>query len=347
MTMQPQLIPEEGGTPAAGKLAPSLDKAEVGAASKGIVGRSPSQLAWRRFRKDRVGVVSAYVVAFFFLIALSAPLISKLYGKDPYTLYGQREAGLLNARGFPIAPNGGMSGEYWFGIEPTLGRDVLTQLAYGIRTSLLLAVIVVVVVTVMGTILGITAGYLGGKTDYAISRVIDTLLAMPSQLFFIAFTPIALALFVSDRETTPTWLRATALILVLSLFGWTRIARILRGQVLSMREREFIEAAKVSGASSRRIIFKELLPNLWTPILIVATIEVPTYVTTEAALSFLGVGMTEPTPDWGRMIRKGFEVMQSDVTYMVFPAAAMVIFVLAFNLFGDSVRDALDPKANR
>ncbi|MFF7248077.1 ABC transporter permease [Embleya sp. NPDC008237] len=347
MTMQPQLVPEAGGPPASGEPGAMLDKTGVGAVPKEIVGRSPSQLAWRRFRKDRIGMVSTAIVIFFFVIAFAAPLISKLYGKDPYTRYGQTEPGLLNSRGFPIAPNGGMSGDYWFGIEPTLGRDVLTQLVYGIRTSLLLAIIVVLIVTITGTILGITAGYLGGRTDYVISRVIDTLLAMPSQLFFIAFTPIALALFVSDRETTPTWLRATALIIVLSLFGWTRIARILRGQVLSMREREFIEAAKISGASSRRIIFRELLPNLWTPILIVATIEVPTYVTTEAALSFLGVGMTEPTPDWGRMIHKGFENMQSDVTYMAFPAAAMVIFVLAFNLFGDSVRDALDPKANR
>ena len=347
MTMKPEPVPGAGPSPASGELGAALDKAGVAAIPAEMVGRSPGSLAWRRFRKDRVGVAAACVVLLFFLIAFSAPLIGKLYGKDPYTRYGQIEPGLLNSVGAPIAPNGGMSGEYWFGIEPALGRDVLMQLVYGIRTSLLLSIIVVVIVTVVGTILGITAGYLGGKVDYVISRVIDTLLAMPSQLFFIAFTPIVLALFVSARETTPTWMRATALILVLSLFGWVRIARILRGQVLSMREREFVEAAKVSGAGSPRIIFKELLPNLWTPILIVATLDVPTYVTTEAALSFLGVGMTEPTPDWGRMIHKGFEGMQSNVTYLAFPAVAMVLFVLAFNLLGDSVRDALDPKSNR
>ncbi|MEU0936561.1 MULTISPECIES: ABC transporter permease [unclassified Embleya] len=347
MTMQPQLVPEAGGSPILGTPDASLSEAGVSAAPQEVIGRSPGQLAWRRFRRDRSGVISAVIVIFFFLIALAAPLIEKLYGKDPYTRYGQIKPGLLNEVGAPIAPNGGISGEHWFGIEPAVGRDVLMQLVYGIRTSLLLAVVVVLIVTVVGTILGITAGYLGGKVDYVISRVIDTLLAMPSQLFFIAFTPIVLALFVSERETTPTALRATALIIVLSLFGWTRIARILRGQVLSMREREYIEAAKVSGAGSGRIIFKELLPNLWTPILIVATLDLPTYVTTEAALSFLGVGMTEPTPDWGRMINKGFEGMQSDVTYLAFPAIAMVIFVLAFNLLGDSVRDALDPKSNR
>jgi peptide/nickel transport system permease protein len=349
MTTQPELVPKAGGSPPLGtgeKLAPDASAIPL---AKEIIGRSPRQLAWRRFRRDRAGMISGCIVLFFVLIAVFAPVISWLYGKDPYTLYGQKApiGTLLNDNGFPVKPNGGMDGEFWFGLEPTLGRDVFTQLCYGIRTSLLLSLVVVLIVTVVGTILGITAGYLGGKPDFIVSRIIDILLAMPSQLFFIAFTPVVIALFVASDKSTPTWLRASALILVLSVFGWTRIARVLRGQVLSLREREFVEAAKVSGASSFRVIFKELLPNLWTPILIISTIEVPTYVTTEAALSFLGVGMVEPTPDWGRMIHKGQEVMNSDITYLAFPAFAMILFVLAFNLFGDSVRDALDPKSNR
>ncbi|WP_202818921.1 ABC transporter permease [Actinosynnema sp. ALI-1.44] len=315
--------------------------------SKPPVGRSPGQLAWRRFRRDKTGVISGCVVLFFFLVGLGAPLISLLYGKDPDTQYGLERPGLLSDTGIPMKPNGGIDGEFWLGLEPKLGRDVLMQLVYGIRTSLLIALVVVFIVTAIGVIIGITAGYLGGKADYFIGRVIDTLLAIPSTLFFLAFTPIALALFIAPGKEAPAWLRATALILVLSVFGWTRAARLLRGQVLSLREREFIDAARVSGASSRRIVLKELLPNLVTPILVVVTLDVPAMVTTEAALSYLGVGMVEPTPDWGRMIHTGGDYIQTVPTYLVFPGLALLIFVLAFNLLGDSVRDALDPKSHR
>lgn len=343
-----QVVPEAGGNlPLKGEVAPGT--AGESPVPKAIVGRSPRQLAWLRFRRDKVGIAAGCMVLFFFLLAIFAPLVSKLYGKDAYKNYGQMEPGILNEYGFPIKPNGGMSADYWFGVEPGVGRDVFMQLVYGIRTSLLIAVTVVLLVTVLGTVLGILAGYLGGRTDFVVSRIIDVLLAIPSQLFFIAFTPVVIAMMVedADRNRTPTWIQATALIVVLTIFGWCRIARVLRGQVLSMREREFVEAAKVSGASSRRIVFRELLPNLWTPILIVATVDVPTYVTTEAALSFLGVGMQEPTPDWGRMIRIGFGQIQTNPSYMLFPAIAMLLFVLAFNLLGDAVRDALDPKTDR
>jgi peptide/nickel transport system permease protein len=316
-------------------------------AKKPPVGRSPGQLAWRRFRRDKTGVVAGCVVLFFFVVGLGAPVISWLYGKDPYTQYGLDRSDLLSDTGIPMKPNGGIDSEFWFGLEPRLGRDVLMQLVYGIRTSLLIALVVVLIVTAIGTIIGITAGYLGGRADYFIGRAIDVLLAIPSTLFYLAFMPIALALFVIPGKEAPVWLRATSLIIVLSVFGWTRVARLLRGQVLSLREREFVEAARVSGASSRRIIMKELLPNLVTPILVVVTLDVPAMVTTEAALSYLGVGMIEPTPDWGRMIHTGADYIQSIPTYLVFPGAALLIFVLAFNLLGDSVRDALDPKSHR
>lgn len=310
-------------------------------------GRSPGQLAWRRFRRDKAGIISGCVVLFFFVVGIGAPVISLLYGKDPDTKYGLDRPGLLTDTGLPLKPNGGMDSEFWFGLEPNLGRDVLMQLVYGIRSSLLIALLVVAIVTVFGTVIGITAGYLGGKADYFIGRIIDVLLAIPSTLFYLAFMPIALALFIAPGKEAPVWLRVLSLVLVLSVFGWTRIARLLRGQVLSLREREFIEAARVSGASSRRIILKELLPNLITPILVVATLDVPAMVTTEAALSYLGVGLIEPTPDWGRMIQNGSNYLQTDITYLVFPGIALIVFVLAFNLLGDSVRDALDPKSHR
>lgn len=309
--------------------------------------RSPWRLAWARFRRDRVGVVSGLLVSAFFVAGVGAPIIAWLYGKDPYRTYGQNNPGLLDEYGFPIGAAGGMSPEFWFGLEPGLGRDVFTQLLYGIRTSLLIAVAVVVIVTVTGTLLGVAAGYFGGVVDFVIGRIIDVLLAFPGVLFFITFMPVVTAILVSPGSETPTSLRVAALIIVLSFFGWTRTARLLRGQVLSLREREFVAAAKVSGAGPWRIIRHELLPNLWTPILIVATLDVPAYVTIEAALSFLGVGIVEPTPDWGRMIHRGAEVYSSDLAYMLFPGVTMLIFVLAFNLLGDSARDALDPKATR
>ncbi|MFB6816686.1 ABC transporter permease [Streptomyces sp. NPDC056347] len=316
-------------------------------ASKGGNGRSPGRMAWLRFKRDRTGVISAYVVIFFFVIGICAPLIAKLYGKDPYTTYGQNEPGLLDDFSSPVLPNGGISSDYWFGIEPGLGRDVFTFLLYGIRNSLLIATATTLLVTLFGIVIGITAGYLGGKTDYFVGRIIDILLAFPSTLFFIAFWPVMLSILVSPEENTPVWLIVTSLISVMTAFGWASIARLLRGEVLALREREFVEAAKVTGASPARIIFKELLPNLWTPILIQATLALPAYVTAEAGLAFLGVGLSDPTPDWGVMIQRGSDVYQSDITFMLFPGLSMVIFVIAFNLLGDSVRDALDPKTKR
>lgn len=325
----------------------SVEKSAASVAPKASEGRSPGRLAWKRFKRDRTGVISAYVVIFFFVIAIAAPLIAKLYGKDPYTTYASQRPELLNAFAYPSGPNGGMSPEFWFGIEPQLGRDVFTFLLYAIRNSLGIALAATVLTVVLGVVIGTTAGYLGGKTDYLVGRVIDILLSFPSTLFFIAFMPVVFGLFVAPDEEIPTWLRATALIIVLSAFGWASIARLLRGQVLGLREREFVEAAKVTGASPGRIVFKELLPNLWTPIIIQTTLMLPAYVTAEAGLAFLGVGMIDPTPDWGVMIARGASFYTEDLTFMLFPGLSMVIFVLAFNLLGDSVRDALDPKSKR
>ncbi|MET9088048.1 ABC transporter permease [Streptomyces sp. NPDC004237] len=315
--------------------------------SKGNESRSPGQLAWRRFKRDRTGVISAIIVIFFFVIALAAPLIAKLYGKDPYTTYGLNTPGLLGDNGFPVKPNGGMSPDFWFGIDPQLGRDVFTFLLYAIRNSLLISIAITLFVVIFGVVIGVTAGYMGGKTDWFFGRVIDILLAFPQQLFFVAFTPVVVSLFVPDNENTPTWLVVICLVGLLTAFGWASIARLLRGQVLALREREFVEAAKVTGASPARIIFKELLPNLWTPILIQGTLTLPAMVTTEAGLAFLGVGLQDPTPDWGVMIGYAAKFYQDDITFLLFPGVAMVIFVLAFNLLGDSMRDALDPKTKR
>ncbi|MFF2995787.1 ABC transporter permease [Streptomyces sp. NPDC057950] len=312
-----------------------------------LEGRSPGRLMWRRFKRDRSGVVSAYVVLFFFLVAALAPLISKLYGKNPYTLYGQDDPTLLNDFNMPAGPNGGITSEYWFGIEPTLGRDVFTQLLYGMRTSLYTALAATAAMVFMGILIGLVGGYFGGRVDYWLGRLTDFLLAFPQQLFMIASMPVITAVFVAPDEETPTYIHALAIIGVLWFLGWMGLARLIRAVTLSLREREFVEAAKVAGASPWRIIRKELLPNLVTPILVQGTYMLPSTILSVAFLSFVGVGYTEPTPDWGRMFAIGSDIYEQDPVYMFFPGIAMVVFVVAFNLLGDSVRDAFDPKTGR
>ncbi|MEV8092689.1 ABC transporter permease [Streptomyces nigra] len=314
---------------------------------KKLAGRSPSQLMWARFKRDRTGVVSAFVVLFYFLIAAAAPLISMVYGKDPYTLYGQDRPELLDMFTMPAKPAGGIDGEFWFGIEPGLGRDVLTQLVYGIRTSLATALAATIIMTILGVLLGLVGGYFGGRIDYWLGRVTDFFMALPSQLFFVAAMPVITTVFVAPDEETPTYVRTCAIIIVLSFLGWMSMARIVRGATLSLRDREFIEAARISGASPWRIIRKELLPNIVTPTLVQATLTLPSTILSIAFLSFVGVGYVEPTPDWGRMFAIGANIIEQDPYYMLFPGIAMVIFVVAFNLLGDSVRDAFDPKTGR
>lgn len=345
MTLSPRSAPTKADDALPDRAATPVTK--EGQAAE-LAGRSPGQLMWRRFKRDRTGVVSAVIVICFFAVGLLAPVISWLYGKNPYTLYGQETPGLLDEEfGYPVKPNGGIDGDFWFGIEPIMGRDVFTQLVYGIRTSLMIALAVTLLVVVTAILIGVTAGYLGGRTDYFLGRFMDLLLAFPSQLFFVAFMPVVAAVFVDPQEETPTYIRVVALISVMWFLGWMGLARLLRGQVLSLREREFVEAAKVTGAPPWRIIRKELLPNLVTPILVQATYLLPGFVTAEAGLSFLGVGILEPTPDWGRMFKTAGEIYQNDITYMFFPGMALVTFVVAFNLLGDSLRDAFDPKSGR
>ncbi|MCK7627568.1 ABC transporter permease [Streptomyces sp. RS10V-4] len=312
-----------------------------------LVGRSPGQLMWARFKRDRTGVICGIVVLAFFVVAALSPVIASLYGKSPYTLYGSEDPSLLDEFSYPAGPNGGISGDFWFGIEPGLGRDLFTNLLYGMRTSLGISLAVTILVVVTGTVIGIAAGYLGGKTDYWVGRLIDFLLAFPSQLTFVAFMPAVIAIFVAPGDETPTYIRVIALILVQWALGWMGLARLLRGQVMSLRERDFVEAARITGASPWRIITKELLPNVVTPILVQSTYMLPLFVTAEAGLSFMGVGIVDPTPDWGRLFKTAGQIYENDPTFLLFPGAAMVIFVLCFNLLGDSVRDAFDPKSGR
>jgi peptide/nickel transport system permease protein len=328
-------------------LEPPPDPAGGRAADETETTRSPGQIAWRRFRRDRVGVVSGVIVAFFIVVAVAAPLIGAAYGRDPTTTYGQDRPGLLDQSGFPVGRFGGIGGDFWLGLEPGLGRDVFMQLVYGARTSLFIAFTVALITTTIGVVYGIVTGYLGGRVDAIGGRIIDVFLTFPGLLLIIALSPIVEAAFVAPDEESPVWMRFAVVIILFSTFGWVFQARLIRGQVLSLREREFVDAARVSGAGTWRIVSRELLPNLWSPILVTISLAVPSIITAEAALAFLGIGIVEPTPDWGRMVEHGAAVYLADPTYMLVPGGALLVLVLSFNLLGDAVRDALDPKGLR
>ncbi|ULR53171.1 ABC transporter permease [Streptomyces deccanensis] len=339
------------GSGSAVALDPELASTSEKVEPKKLEGRSPGQLMWQRFRRDRTGMFCAGVVIFYFVIALLAPLLTAISGTDPYTLYGQdptyADTPVLDDFGLPLGYFGGVSGVHWFGVEPQYGRDVFAMLVFGMRTSLYMALGVTVLVMLTGVILGLIGGYFGGRTDYWIGRVTDFFLSFPQQLFFIAFMPVVTAFFVDPREETPTYFRAVAILIVLWVLGWMGMARLVRSTVLSLREREFVEAAKVSGASPWRIVRKEILPNVVSPILVQFTYQLPSTILTIAFLSFAGVGFVEPTPDWGRLFAVGARYAEQDPAFMFFPGVALVIFILCFNLLGDSVRDAFDPKSGR
>ncbi|MFE3164653.1 ABC transporter permease [Streptomyces sp. NPDC059224] len=339
---------EDGGTPVVAEGEP-VPPAKPGADQ--LAGRSPGRLMWIRFKRDRTGVVCAVIVLAYFVISLAAPLLTKLSGTNPYTLYGQdptyADKPVLDEFGLPLGYLGGVSGDHWFGVEPQYGRDLYAMLLYGMRTSLFMALGITVLVMVTGVVIGLVGGYFGGRTDYWVGRVTDFFLSFPQQLFFIAFMPVVTSFFVDPREETPTYFRALAMLIVLWLLGWMGMARLVRSTVLSLREREFVEAARVSGASPWRIVRKEILPNVVTPILVQFTYTLPSTILSIAFLSFAGVGFVEPTPDWGRLFAAGAQYAEQDPAFMFFPGVALVIFVLSFNLLGDSVRDAFDPKSGR
>lgn len=321
-----------------------LSEAEEEVAEKAaIVGRSPGQLAWIRLKRDRVALVSGIVLVVMLLLAVGAPLISKLYGQN----YHSQHFNLLDDSGYPLGYLGGVSGTHWLGLEPQLGRDVFMQLLYGMRTSLVIAFVSAVITLVIGVVIGIVAGYAGGAVDSVINWFIDLTLAFPFFVFTLAVIPVTQNALYGARGAISPVGQAGLIIGVFALFSWTYPARLVRGQVLSLREREFVEAARAAGAGTGHILFRQLLPNIWAPILVVLSLNVPAFITAEAALSFLNIGMTEPTPDLGRMINNGITFLQTEPFYTLVSSSTILILVLAFNLFGDSIRDALDPKSSR
>jgi peptide/nickel transport system permease protein len=308
------------------------------------VGRSPTRLAFQRLWRDRSAMICAGICVLFVLIALFAPLLAKLEGQDPFTFHFD----LVDNYGFPTI---GPTSHHWFGVEPRVGRDLFARWVYGARPSLIVASVATVMTSALGVTVGLIAGFFGGLVDRALSWVVDFVLSLPYLLFAIALPAVlTTVLFGSADGANPdqvSRVRFISLIIVLSFFGWAGLARLIRGQVLSLREREFVAAALAAGAPARWVLFKELLPNLVAPIVVNASLALPGYVVAEAGLTFLGVGLTEPTPSWGITIAAATTFYRADPLYLWLPVVGVTVLVLALSLLGDAVRDAFDPKTHR
>ena len=309
-----------------GANSPSSTGQPAGGGGQRIEGRTPTQLAWIRLKRDRVSMAAGITIILLILMAIFAPLLAKLIGVGPYV---QDRVHGLTPNGIPVGP----SSKAFFGYD-AVGRDILVRIIYGSRISLLIGVVSTSIALLIGVTIGMFAGYFGGKVDAVLSGLMDVVLSFPFLL--TALTLVAIfdpSVYIS--------------IMIIAFFGWVYIARIVRGQVLSLREKEFVEAARSLGASDMRIMFGDILPNLVAPIIVYATLLIPTNILAEATLSFLGLGVKPPIATWGGMLSEAQEVYTVAWWFMLFPGLALLVTVLAFNLLGDGLRDALDPRANQ
>ena len=291
-----------------------------------IEGRSPWALAWQRLRRDRVAMASLTVIVIITLVAVFAPVVAAITGHGPNEQF--RETG-LSPDGLPVGP----SSEFWFGTDD-LGRDILVRIAYGARVSLLVGVVATALTVAIGVVVGLVAGFVGGAVDTLLARLIDIVLSVPFLLVAISLVSI----------TGPS---LTVTIVVIGFFSWASVARIVRGQVISLREREFVEAARSLGSGNGRIMFVDVLPNVLAPVIVYTSLLVPVVILVQASLSFLGLGLEPPTPDWGGMINEATAYYTIAWWFVFFPGMALLVTTLAFNLFGDGVRDAFDPRSDR
>jgi len=309
----------------------------AGTGGKAVLGRSLGQIAWMRLRRDKVAMAGGVVVILLVLIAIFGPF----FVQNPNTYH----ANLINPTfSRPNGPFGGISLAHPFGVEPVTGRDMLSRTVIGARYSLLIGLLATVLAVVIGVLMGVIAGYFGGWVDSLIARTMDIFLAFPLLVFAIALVGVIPG---SAFGLSGNTLRVVLLIFIIGFFAWPYMGRIIRGQTLSLREREFVDAARSLGARGPYILFRELLPNLVGPILVYATLLIPTNILFEAALDYLGVGLVPPTPSWGQTlsnaVTQGF--FSVDPMYMILPGISIFITIMAFNLFGDGLRDALDPRS--
>jgi ABC-type dipeptide/oligopeptide/nickel transport system permease subunit len=312
---------------------------DAGAGRRAIRGRSPGQIAWMRLRRDKVALAGGIVVLLAVAVAIVGPFV--VQNPDVY------HPGLINSTyNRPNGSFGGISLAHPLGVEPQTGRDMLARIVVGAQYSLLIGFLATALAVVIGALMGVIAGYFGGWVDSLIARLMDVFLAFPLLVFAIALVGVIPGTFFGVSGNT---LRVGLLVFIIGFFAWPYMGRIVRGQALSLREREFVDAARSLGARGPYILFRELLPNLVGPILVYSTLLIPTNILFEAALDYLGVGLIPPTPSWGQMLSSavvnGF--YYTDPMYMIIPGVAIFITVIAFNLFGDGLHDALDPRSGR
>jgi len=297
----------------------------------------PLALFWERLRSDRIALVALVFLVLMLFAAVFAGPISSVVAHPPNAQYTDR---LDPVFGTPTGP----SQEFLFGVD-TVGSDVFARVLYGARVSLLVAIVGTGIAMLIGTTLGIVAGYYRGIVDTVISRTVDVMLAFPLLLLALGIaSACSLGQGCVGGLIQPGM---TTVIGIIVLFSWTYFARLARGQVLSLREKEFVEAARATGASDRAILGREILPNLVTPVLVYVALVIPQNILLEAALSYLGVGINPPQASWGQMIAEATPLFDSAWWYFLFPGVALLLTVLAFNLLGEAVRDALDPHLSR
>jgi ABC-type dipeptide/oligopeptide/nickel transport system permease subunit len=288
-----------------------------------VAARTPTQLALARLRRNRGAIAAIIVIGLMVLLALLAPLIARWTGHPVNEQY--RDTGLTEF-GLPVGPRA----EFWLGTDQ-LGRDVFVRLAYGARISIIVGAVSTIAAIGLGTAIGLAAGFLGGWVDRSLTWLIDTTLSLPFLLFAISLV----ALVGPGLGIT---------VVVIILFSWCPIARVVRGQVLALREREFVEAARSIGAGRLRIMTVDVLPNLVVPLVVYGTLLVPQAIVFEATLSFLGLGVAPPTATWGSMLAEGSELYRVAWWMVVVPAIAVLALTLALNVLGDALRDAFDAR---
>jgi peptide/nickel transport system permease protein len=314
------------------------------AAGKAIQGRSLGQIAWTRLKRDRWALAGGIVVVVFIVLAIVSFFLANAGILDVSTYHQS----LVNSNtDSPLGFFGGISLAHPLGIDPQYGRDMLSRVLVGSQYSLLIAFSATIISIVIGVIMGVVAGYFGGWVDTVINWLMNVFLAFPLLLFAIALTGVVQTSSGSAFGLSGNTLHVAVLVFVIGFFNWPYIGRIIRGQTLSLREREFVDAARSVGARGFYVLWHELLPNLVGPILVYSTLLIPTNILFEAALDFLGVGLKLPTPSWGAMLADAVtnQYYSVDPEYILVPGLAIFISVMAFNLLGDGLRDALDPRS--
>jgi peptide/nickel transport system permease protein len=322
--------------PGVGGRLDGADRTLASLAPRAQAGTSPLRLFWRRLRRDRLAVASLAFILALTVVAIAAPLIVSLLGLPGPSV---QNSTLTNSFGSPLGP----SVAHPFGVDP-LGRDIASRVIYGARVSLIVGILGTGIAAALGTIVGMLAGYYRGITDTLLSRMIDLTLAIPVLMLGLGLGAACAVRGCLGGHIQPG---LGVIIFLIALVNWTYIARLVRGTVLSLREQEFVTAARAQGASDARIMTREILPNLVAPIIVYSTLLIPQNILLEAALSFLGVGVQPPRVSWGEMIASATPIFDTAWWYMTFPGVALLLTVLAFNLLGDGLQDALNPRHAR